>query len=87
MLRVQELPDFPLFQEQGFYVPASHPAHPDPFLMETGPARFSHIAEPAMQPAPLLGEHTREIARTLLDLSDTEIEMMIASGVLEERGK
>ena len=52
--------------------------------METGPARFVRIAEPALEPAPLMGEHTREIARTLLDLSAAQIEKMIASGVLED---
>jgi crotonobetainyl-CoA:carnitine CoA-transferase CaiB-like acyl-CoA transferase len=55
--------------------------------METGPARFSHVAEPALEPAPSLGEHTRDIARTLLDLSETEIEKLIESGVLEEGGR
>ena len=87
MLRVQDLPDFPLFQEQGFLAPARHPRYREPLLMETGPARFSHVAEPALAPAPVLGEHTREIACTLLDLSETEIEKLIESGVLEEGGR
>jgi len=34
--------------------------------------------------APLLGEHTREIARRLLGLSDQEIEGLVAEGVLED---
>ena len=84
MLRVQDLPDFPLFQEQGFLAPARHPLYREPLLMETGPARFSRLDEPALEPAPVLGEHTRDIARTLLDLSETEIEELIESGVLEE---
>ena len=87
MLRVQDLRDFPLFQEQGFHAPARHPLYREPLLMETGPARFSHVAEPALEPAPSLGEHTRDIARTLLDLSETEIEKLIQSGVLEEGGR
>ena len=84
MLRVPDLPDFPLFQEQGFHTLARHPLYREPLLMETGPARFSHLAEPALEPAPVLGEHTRDIARTLLDLSETEIEELMESGVLEE---
>jgi len=87
MLRVQDLPDFPLFQEQGFHTLARHPLYREPLLMETGPARFSHLAEPALEPAPVLGEHTRDIARTLLDLSETEIEELMESGVLEEGGR
>ena len=87
MLRTYDLPDFPLFQEHGFYAPARHPLYREPLLMETGPARFARIAEPALEPAPLMGEHTREIARTLLDLSAAQIEKMIASGVLEDGGR
>ena len=34
--------------------------------------------------APRLGEHTREICRALLGLSDAEIERLIAAGALEE---
>ncbi len=34
--------------------------------------------------APRLGEHTREIARRLLGLSDAEIEKLIAAGALED---
>jgi crotonobetainyl-CoA:carnitine CoA-transferase CaiB-like acyl-CoA transferase len=33
--------------------------------------------------APLLGQHTREICRELLDLSDEEIEKRVAAGTLE----
>ena len=83
MLRVQDLPDFPVFQERGFLAAARHPRYREPLLMETGAARFSHLAEPALAPAPVLGEHTRDIARTLLDLSETEIEELIESGCLK----
>ncbi len=38
---------------------------------------------PDIFPAPGLGEHTREIASEWLSLSDTEIENLIAQGVLE----
>ena len=35
-------------------------------------------------PAPLLGQHTREVCRELLDLADPEIDALVAEGVLEE---
>jgi len=44
----------------------------------------SAMADADVRPAPKLGEHTREIARTLLDLSDAEIEKLVASGALED---
>ncbi|MGH7288075.1 MAG: CaiB/BaiF CoA transferase family protein, partial [Myxococcota bacterium] len=44
----------------------------------------SAMADADVRPAPRLGEHTREIARTLLGLSDAEIEKLVASGALED---
>jgi len=34
------------------------------------------------RPAPLLGEHTREVCRELLGLSDTEVEALVTEGLL-----
>ena len=36
------------------------------------------------RPAPLLGEHTRDVARELLGLSDDEIEALVDEGVIED---
>jgi crotonobetainyl-CoA:carnitine CoA-transferase CaiB-like acyl-CoA transferase len=44
----------------------------------------SAMAEPDIRPSPKLGEHTREIARRLLGLSDAEIERLVADGALED---
>jgi crotonobetainyl-CoA:carnitine CoA-transferase CaiB-like acyl-CoA transferase len=43
----------------------------------------SGMAELRIFQAPLLGEHTREVCRELLDLSDAEIEKLVAAGTLE----
>jgi crotonobetainyl-CoA:carnitine CoA-transferase CaiB-like acyl-CoA transferase len=49
-----------------------------------GPAfHATGIPEPIVAPAPLLGEHTREIATTLLGLSDSEVDKLLEAGVLE----
>jgi len=49
-----------------------------------GPAfRASGMDDVAIWQAPLIGEHTREIARELLALDASEIEEKIAGGVLE----
>jgi len=37
-----------------------------------------------LEPAPLAGQQTRDIARTLLGLSDAQIEVLLGDGVLEE---
>ncbi|MFY9920232.1 MAG: hypothetical protein WAL26_17835, partial [Mycobacterium sp.] len=48
----------------------------------TGPARFAHIARAELRPAPMPGEHTREICQKLLSLDTEEIDRLIAGGVL-----
>ncbi len=49
-----------------------------------GPAfRASGMPDVRIGQAPLIGEHTREIARELLGLDDSEIEDKIAEGILE----
>jgi crotonobetainyl-CoA:carnitine CoA-transferase CaiB-like acyl-CoA transferase len=44
----------------------------------------SAMADADVRPPPLLGQHTREIARRLLGLSDAEIEKLVAAGALED---
>jgi crotonobetainyl-CoA:carnitine CoA-transferase CaiB-like acyl-CoA transferase len=54
-------------------------------MMFEGPAfHATSIAEPIVAPAPGLGEHTREICRTLLGIDEAEISKLVAEGVLEE---
>ncbi len=49
-----------------------------------GPAfRASGMQDVHVTQAPLVGEHTREIARDLLGLAPAEIEDRIAAGTLE----
>jgi crotonobetainyl-CoA:carnitine CoA-transferase CaiB-like acyl-CoA transferase len=50
-----------------------------------GPAfAATGMADVDVRPAPRLGEHTREIARELLGLSEADIERLIAAGALED---
>ena len=54
-------------------------------MMFEGPAfHATSIPAPIVAPAPALGEHTREICRTLLAMSDAEVSKLVADGVLEE---
>jgi crotonobetainyl-CoA:carnitine CoA-transferase CaiB-like acyl-CoA transferase len=51
---------------------------------EGTPFRGSDLPAPVVKHAPWLGEHTRELAREKLGLSDAEIEALVADGVLED---
>ena len=54
-------------------------------MMFEGPAfHATSIPEPIVAPAPALGEHTREICRTILAMEDADVSKLVAEGVLEE---
>ena len=73
----------PHLAARGYLRPVQQP--PIGEIVLEGPAfHGSALAEPDVRPAPLLGEHTREVCSDLLGLSETEIEELVAEGVLEE---
>jgi crotonobetainyl-CoA:carnitine CoA-transferase CaiB-like acyl-CoA transferase len=83
MLAVIDQYDDPHLQARGFFVPVDQPLS-GPLLFE-GPAFVgSAMAPPRIEAAPVLCQHTREIARELLGLDDVEIDRLVAAGVLEE---
>jgi crotonobetainyl-CoA:carnitine CoA-transferase CaiB-like acyl-CoA transferase len=47
------------------------------------PFRFTNRTLPPSRPAPLLGQHTDEICRELLKLSEEEIRTLKQEGILE----
>ena len=53
-------------------------------LVLEGPSyRAQRMPPPYYAQAPLLGEHTREIATELLGLDDATVEQLVGEGVLE----
>jgi benzylsuccinate CoA-transferase BbsF subunit len=72
----------PHLASRGFWQPVQHdvlgaiPMFHLPFRLGDGP-------RPAMTPPPLLGEHTREVATTLLELSDGQFDELVHDGVFE----
>jgi crotonobetainyl-CoA:carnitine CoA-transferase CaiB-like acyl-CoA transferase len=59
-----------------------HPLFDAPMPTETAPAPFAHIPRAELRPAPMPGEHTREICQKLLAIDTEEIDRLIADGVL-----
>jgi crotonobetainyl-CoA:carnitine CoA-transferase CaiB-like acyl-CoA transferase len=64
------------------YTEMIHPLLETPLSAETHAAPYRHIPDAPMRPAPMPGEHTREIARTPLGLDAKETERLITEGVL-----
>src|SRR4029077_16328871 len=58
----------------------THPLFDAPMATETGPAPYQHIPPAQLRPAPMPGEHTREICQKLLALDAEEIDRLIAEG-------
>jgi len=83
MLRVVELPGFGFFRERGFFEQL-HQAHvPEPITVDNAPVRSKRLARPPLRSAPIIGEHSAQIARELLGLGEAEIAQLLEQGVLE----
>lgn len=75
-------PEDPHLRARGYLARIEQPGL-GPMIME-GPAFYgSAMDRPLIAPAPALGEHTRDIAVSLLDLSPQRTEEQIQAGVLE----
>lgn len=66
---------------RGYWRHVTHPVIGD-FTVARPPFRFGGEALPELRRPPTLGEHTAEIARDLLGLSDEEIERLVVDGVM-----
>jgi crotonobetainyl-CoA:carnitine CoA-transferase CaiB-like acyl-CoA transferase len=59
-----------------------HPLFDAPMPTETGPAPYTEIPPAELRPAPMPGEHTREICQKVLALDADEIDRLIAEGAI-----
>ncbi|MDZ7886903.1 MAG: CoA transferase [Mycobacterium sp.] len=71
-------------QFRSLYTDLEHPLFDAPMPSETGPAPFRTIPRGELRPAPVAGEHTRDIAHRALGLDNDEIDRLIADNVLFE---
>ena len=83
MLRVSEQPDFAYYRERGIFREETHPHLNETYHTEAMHVRSAAIAPPDGGPAPLMGEHTAEVMRDWLGMTDAEIDTLIDQGVLE----
>lgn len=77
-----DLLDDPHLREVGFFEPVDHPVA-GPLRLAPYPATFSPTHPVALPPAPLLGQHTREVAQET-SLSPTDVQTLLDEGVLVE---
>ncbi|WP_211260415.1 CaiB/BaiF CoA transferase family protein [Amycolatopsis jejuensis] len=84
MIRAEDLLGLPQLVARGTFRVERHPLVRDPMPSEGAPALFRRLPRISVTPAPVLGQHTREIARDLLQLTGTEIDALLGQGVLQE---
>ncbi len=83
MMYASDMPTDPHLRARGYPQPVEQPGVGA--MMFEGPAfHATSIPEALVAPAPALGEHTREICRTILKMADAEVSKLVAEGVLEE---
>lgn len=73
----------PHLEERGFFQRIDQVGL-GPIVLEGAGFRAAAIPPARVTSAPLLGQHTRLICRSWLELSDPEVDALIAAGVLEE---
>ncbi|MFJ3212550.1 CaiB/BaiF CoA transferase family protein [Streptomyces flaveolus] len=84
MQRVPEMLDDPHLADRGFFRQMRHPRIDGAMPAENGPARFQQVPEPPLEPAPLAGEHSRSVLTRVLAMTDSEVDALIAAGVVEQ---
>lgn len=83
MMYMSDQPADPHLRERGYILEVDQPPL-GPILME-GPAfHATRLPEPVTFPAPLLGQHTREIAASVLGLPDERVAQLLEAGLLIE---
>ena len=83
MIYMSDQPEDPQLRQRGYIVEIDQPPL-GPILMEGPGFHATRLPEPITFPAPLLGQHTREIAVSMLGYPEERVAELIASGVLVE---
>jgi crotonobetainyl-CoA:carnitine CoA-transferase CaiB-like acyl-CoA transferase len=85
MLRLQEFLQNPHYRARGFFRVLHQPTAGRPLATENGPLPHCElIPEPKIRQAPARAEHSREIAATILGVTDDEFKKLVASGDIEQ---
>jgi crotonobetainyl-CoA:carnitine CoA-transferase CaiB-like acyl-CoA transferase len=84
MLRVSELPDFDYYTGRRYFRDVTHPHMKHPFKVEAAPILSERLPDPPERPAPLMGEHSAEIMRIDLGLSEADVSRFVEAKTLEQ---
>ena len=83
MVRLPEELTHPQLVVRDSFHTLHHPLLSRPIPTSARIARFSSVPDPALRPAPIPGEHTREICASVLRMKTDEIDHFVSAGVLQ----
>lgn len=83
MMRVSDLPQWDYFVQRRFFRTETHPLIGTPITAENTPIKSTHLQDPPQRPAPLMGEHTRDVVGDWLGLDEAQIEALVDQEILE----
>ena len=72
----------PQIQHRKLFADMAHPLFDILLPTETGPAPYRNIPSAELRPAPMPGEHSREVCQKVLGLGTAEMDELIADGAL-----
>jgi crotonobetainyl-CoA:carnitine CoA-transferase CaiB-like acyl-CoA transferase len=81
-VHVKDLLDDPQLAHRHAFGRLPQPGWDEDLTVETGIALFGAIAAPMLNPAPVMAQDTRSVCRTVLELSDAEIDQLAGDGIL-----
>ncbi|MBT0566416.1 CaiB/BaiF CoA-transferase family protein [Williamsia sp. CHRR-6] len=84
MARPLDLLDDPHLRDRKFFRTMTHPLMSGSEPTENQPAVFESMPPTPLEPAPLAGQHTREILSQVLGYSDQRLDELIELGALQE---
>ncbi|BBH70047.1 putative CoA-transferase [Actinoplanes sp. OR16] len=84
MQRVPELLDDPHLTHRGFFRTMHHPRITGPMPAENTPAIFRYVEEPELKPAPVMGEHSRDVLIRILGLREEQADALITADVVQQ---
>ncbi|KKE98598.1 CoA transferase [Mycolicibacterium obuense] len=82
MNRAADVPTDPQVLHRNVFGESVHPLLERPIPAETAPAPYRRIPRAPLRPAPMPGEHTREICTRVLGLTSERIDALLDAGVL-----
>ncbi|MGV0836457.1 CoA transferase [Mycolicibacterium thermoresistibile] len=82
MYRAVDVLTDPHIGRRSLFTDMDHPLFDAPMPTETRPARYRRIPPAPLRPAPVAGEHTREVCQKVLGLAPERIDRLLDDGVL-----